>query len=195
MDPGWILTKNSIMGKVVALMAGLSAAYRPLWEKSFDDVGGGLPAEGDRVVHPTPDPKIAKGENYKGLPYVMLDYPRIFGREDVLAIRTMFWWGHAFNVTLHLKGQYKNLFLPVIRERWAALAAAGFHVGVSEDEWRHEHMPGNYLLVGEEAGELERALTAQPFLKLSARCGLDRWEEAPAVLGELFRVLVGVLGR
>jgi len=54
-------------------------------------------------------------------------------------------------------------------------------------------VPGNYVLVGEEAGELERALTAQPFLKLSARCGLDRWEEAPAVLGELFRVLVGVL--
>jgi hypothetical protein len=175
-DPAWILTKNSIMGKVVGMFALLSEEFGPLWK------GGG------------PDLKISKGENYKGLPYVMLDYPRIFGREDVLAIRTMFWWGHAFTVTLHLKGQYKDLFLPVIRERWGVLAGAGYHVGVSEDEWRHEHVPDNYQRIGEGGGdELERVLRGQPFLKLSARCGLDRWEEAPAVLGELFRVLVSVL--
>ena len=183
-DPAWILTKNSIMGKVVGMFALLSEEFR-------ENVGSGFPAGG--LKGGGPDLKISKGENYKGLPYVMLDYPRIFGREDVLAIRTMFWWGHAFTVTLHLKGQYKDLFLPVIRERWGVLAEAGFHVGVSEDEWRHEHVPENYQLIGEDARELERVLKGQPFLKLSARCGLDRWEEAPAVLGELFRVLVSVL--
>ena len=179
MDPEWILTKNSIMGKVVELMAGLSPAVRRLW------AGVVLP---EGVV--TPDPKVSKGENYKGLPYVVLDYPRIFGREDVLAVRAMFWWGHAFSVTLHLKGRYQSLLLPVIRSNWEVLASAGFHIGVSQDEWRHEHAPGNYsVLTGEALERMER-----PFLKLSARCGLDRWEEAPSWMEERFRILVGVLG-
>src|ERR1700743_3182070 len=101
------------------MMAGLSEEYRGLWK-----------GEGE--------PKISRGENYRGLPWVMLDYPRVFGREDVLAIRTMFWWGHGFSVTLHLKGKYQELFLPVIRRRQHELSAQGFYMGVGADEWRHE---------------------------------------------------------
>lgn len=170
MEPGWILTKNSIIKKVVGLFAALSEDYRVV-----------LPFE--------PSPKISKGENYQGLPYVMLDYPRLFGRDDVLAIRTFFWWGHGFSVTLHLKGTYRELYLPLILRDRAVLAAAGFHVGISADEWRHEFVPAVYRpIVGAEelSGE-------SPFLKLSAACGLDRWEEAHEVLLGLFRVLVDVL--
>ena len=98
---------------------------------------------------PRSEPKISRGENYKGLPWVMLDYPRVFGKEDVFAIRTMFWWGHAFSVTLHLKGEWKRLFLPVIIDRKDAFAAAGFQWGVMEDEWEHGHTGDNYRPMGE----------------------------------------------
>jgi hypothetical protein len=183
-DPGWILTKNSIIVKVVQLFAGLSEEYRSVAE------GRATPEEGRAAGrwNDLAGPKISKGENYRGLPYVMLDYPRLFGKEDVLAIRTMFWWGHAFSTTLHLKGCYQGLYLPVIRERWDLLAACGFHISVGEDEWRHEHVPENYLPMEGPPEERER-----PFLKLSACCGLDQWEEAPAVLTGHFRVLMDVL--
>ena len=181
MRPDWILTKNSIIKKVVGLFAALSEEYRGVLQSPIS-------------------PKISKGENYRGLPYVMLDYPRLFGREDVLAIRTFFWWGHAFSVTLHLKGEYLRRYLPLLRLRWERLAGAGFCVGVSDDEWRHEHVEDNYRpivsaegvtapaegVAGSDAGGL-------PFLKLSAACGLDRWEEAQKILGGFFRVLVDVL--
>lgn len=173
-DPGWILTKNSIISKVVGLFAGLSEEWRGDWK---GDIG--------------PEPKISKGENYKGLPYVMLDYPRVFGKEDVFAIRTMFWWGHAFSVTLHLKGKYKDLFLPVIRERRAELSAAGFEMGVSDDEWEHAHTPETYRpFLG---GPFEEENIALPFLKLSAQCGLERWNEAPELLSGLYQTLVKAL--
>jgi len=206
MQPDWILTKNSIIRKVVGLFAVLSEEYRGLLESPVS-------------------PKISKGENYQGLPYVMLDYPRLFGREDVLAIRTFFWWGHAFSVTLHLKGEWMRRYLPVLRDRWQQLAAAGFCIGVSDDEWRHEHVEENYRPIvsadefvgdglrgegevgrgdgtdvaeGTDAGEGigsrgREAADRSPFLKLSAACGLDRWEEAQTILGGLFRVLVDVL--
>lgn len=177
-DPSWILTKNSIMGKAVALMAELSEAYRAEWGSTGNSI---LPAGGN-------EPKISRGENYKGLPYVILDYPRIFGREDVFAIRTMFWWGHSFHVTLHLKGKYQEMFLPVIRQRLSMLAAAGFHIAVSEDEWQHEVTPENYQPAG------TRGLDRLPFLKLAAPCPLDKWNDGPSVLLELYRVLIRTLG-
>jgi hypothetical protein len=202
-DPGWILTKNSVMGKAVGLMGNLSGMYRGIW----GDTGGISGIESG-------DPKVSRGENYRGLPWVMLDYPRVFGRADVLAIRTFFLWGHGFSVTLHLKGVYQELYLPVIRSRLRELAAAGFHVGVSDDEWRHEHTAEVFRPLGqgdvafEEAGTNGDAGSGGgdgdlrgsdvgfgdgPFFKLSAAVGLDRWGEAPDLLMGFFGTLVGVL--
>lgn len=195
-DPGWILTKNSIIGKVVAMFAGLSEEWRLAAESGAAEDGAGRRLAELSVI----GPKISKGENYKGLPYVMLDYPRVFGREDVCAIRTMLWWGHAFSVTLHLKGKYLDMFLPVIRDRAAELSAAGFEVGIAEDEWEHAHTPETYRPFGGEplgkgpfAKNLGDEHAALPFLKLSARCGLERWNEAPALLSGYYQTLIRVL--
>ena len=194
-DPGWILTKNSVMAKAVGMMGELSGGYREIWGAG-DLLGGGsrgmvsrdgVGIGGIRGIEPG-DPKVSRGENYRGLPWVMLDYPRVFGRADVLAIRTFFLWGHGFSVTLHLKGVYQELYLPVIRSRREELAAAGFHVGVSDDEWQHEHTAAVFrpFAGGMAFGDGE-------FFKLSAAVGLDRWGEAPDLLMGLFGTLVGVL--
>jgi len=95
-DAGWILTKNKIIQKVLVLFGELNKAWLNnsiLWQ---------LPAALTEIPA-----KISRGENYEGLPYVMLDYPRCFGKEDVCAVRTFFWWGNFFSITLHLKGKYK----------------------------------------------------------------------------------------
>ena len=49
--------------------------------------------------------KIFRGENYRQLPYLVLDYPKHFSKESVLAFRTMLWWGNFFSCTLHLQGK------------------------------------------------------------------------------------------
>ena len=172
-DPGWILTKNSIVAKVVEMMAGLADAYREVWyEEGWS-------------------PKISRGENYSGLPWVMLDYPRVFGREDVLAVRTFFWWGQGWNVILHLKGVYRDLYLPVILERWQELEAAGFHVGIHSDEWRHEHTDEVYRPFSEIGGRARSALAAVSarLTRLTCAAGLARVAGAVALtrLAELVR--------
>jgi len=183
-DPAWILTKNSILARAVSLFAELSER----WKGKLED----LPVPGPGLLSTAP--KISRGENYKGMPWVVLDYPRSFGKEDVFAIRTLFWWGHYFSVTLHLKGNPKQLYLPVIRQHIGELAAAGFHIGISGDEWRHELEGGNYRsLEGMKPEEWEAILVRPGFLKFSAKCGLEHWNEAGEEIGRLYGTVINAL--
>lgn len=210
-DPAWILTKNSVIGKVVGMFAELAKRAR---EGATDTRSGSSVWEDVGILRLPPrtllgadrrapgsggtEPKISKGENYKGLPWVMLDYPRMFGKEDVCAIRTFFWWGHAFSVTLHLKGEYMRAFLPGIVARRAELEAAGFGMGISDDEWAHEHTEETYGPLGADAadtrsGSSKRGTAERPWLKLSARVGLEHWKEAPEKLSALHSLLMEIL--
>jgi hypothetical protein len=183
-DPAWILTKNSVMGKVVAMFAELSEVYKPWWADGVKQLRKRAPD----WVFPETSPKISKGENYKGLPWVILDYPRFFGRDDIFAIRTMFWWGHAFSLTLHLKGKYKEWFLPDIERFSLEPDMADFKISVSDDEWQHEHVPENYQPLWGADLTVERK-----FIKLSAAFTLDDWDNACGRLEGLFLILTRTL--
>ena len=175
-DPEWILTKNSIIRKVVEMFGGLSGVWRDLY-----------PHESD--------PRVFKGEQYKGLPWVMLDFPRVFGKEDVLAVRTMFWWGNSFIVTLHLKGKYLRSYLSVINAHREELEAAGFRPGTAEDEWEHEHIPGEWAAINDRVdadGDGDMG-GKRDFLKMSVTIGFDRWDSIEVLLTEKFAVLARVL--
>ena len=93
-----ILTKNNIIAKVYDLFGSLS-------EYNVSTADQFLTEEIKNI-----SPKISKGENYEGLPWVMLDYPRYFTANDVFAIRTYFWWGNFFSITLHVKGKFQQQF-------------------------------------------------------------------------------------
>lgn len=67
-DPGIILTKNGVLQKMQSALYALYA-----WQQDFVAKNNGLPA----ALFET-NGKVAKGESYKGLPYVLLDYPRNF---------------------------------------------------------------------------------------------------------------------
>ncbi|HEX6916286.1 MAG TPA: hypothetical protein VF145_13645, partial [Chitinophagaceae bacterium] len=92
-NAGFILTKNRIIGKVYDMFGLLSETFR--------QQAAGFPDEMSRA-----QAKISKGENYLGLPWVMMDYPRLFSKTDVFAVRCFFWWGNFFSITLQLSGKY-----------------------------------------------------------------------------------------
>jgi hypothetical protein len=68
-----LLTKNNIIQKVYTLFGDLSATLRNRYESN----NFGFP----EIINTYP--KIAKGENFQGLPYVMLDFPRLFGGDII----------------------------------------------------------------------------------------------------------------
>lgn len=182
-DTHWLLTKNSIIEKTKGVFGELAAQ---------------LQQELDRNRHSLPEAvqlfsaKVFKGEYYQGLPYVMLDYPRVFTREEVFAIRTMFWWGNFFSVTLQLKGSYQRMFAPALIKNKQLLIQSNFHASVSGDEWRHDFEPDNYQPLSSNENLLQKAINGD-FLKIAVRIPVAQWNEAATVIAGYHTMLVGLL--
>ena len=69
MNADWILTKNAVIQKLYTFYGQLSEQYQMLIQQC-------PPLANEEACSVAP--KISKGENYEGLPWVMLDYPRYF---------------------------------------------------------------------------------------------------------------------
>lgn len=176
----WILTKNVIIQKVYTLFGILAEQLREQISKN------NLLRKGESI-----SAKISKGDNYNGLPYVMMDCPRLFGREDVFSIRTFFWWGNYFSVTLHLKGQFQKIFAESIRKHIDLLAQNEFFLCVDGDEWEHDLRSANYFLLRKMSCHALDAYFIDPgFVKLSARIDFTKWDKSEQEIIKLYEVIV-----
>lgn len=174
----WILTKNRIIEKVYVLFGKLSEQYQyyqPLQQ---------LPVEALLA-----SPKISKGENYEGLPYVMLDYPRCFGREHVLAVRTFFWWGNFFSITLQLKGKYLDQFRNNIQQQLSAPSYNNAWINVGEEEWMHHFRNDNMQPIRNYTNDLSE----KKILKIAFQHSFAEWEDAEHLLKQSFQQLMQLL--
>ena len=171
-DTSWILTKNNIIQKVFVMFGELSEAFQS------NAALKQLPSVIAEI-----SPKISKGENYQGLPYVILDYPRCFSKEDVFAVRTFFWWGNFFSITLHLKGKYKQQFEQAIADAVRAGELNNAWMNVSDNEWIHHFEDTNMLPV-----QLTKADSLQQnnILKLAYKLELNQWDDAEEFLKKIF---------
>jgi len=174
----WILTKNNIIRKAQQLLAIVQ-------ENMVDYVKSNHGILPDEVL--SVQPKISKGENYLGLPWLMLDYPRYFDKQQIFAIRTMFWWGNFFSITLHLAGKYKNQFSKSITKHIREITERDFYYCIHEEQWQHHLGQDNYKPLKDFSVEqFEREFQNRPFLKLAKKFSLSTWNEAPQILPEEF---------
>lgn len=180
----WILTKRRVMEKVDRLLSNVADKQRVVIEVEKD----WLPAE---VVQS--EPKISRGENYLQLPYLILDYPRCFDAENIFAVRTMFWWGNFFSVTLHLSGKYKESFQEKIIQHISSTQKQIF-ICIHESQWQHHFEAGNYIAVKELgcAGVADTVYKKQ-FIKLAIKFPLQPWVALPALLDEAFMEMIKLL--
>ncbi len=157
-DAQFILTKNAIIRKVYELFGDLSAEFMEVADIA-------LPQEVLSI-----SPKIAKGENYRELPWVMLDYPRVFSQQNVFAIRCFFWWGNFFSITLQLQGIYKEAYEPFIKN---SITNDWWYCINTNDAWQHHFEETNYKQL---TGDVD--FKKLPFLKLAKKIPLEKWDNA-----------------
>ncbi|MDP4264402.1 MAG: hypothetical protein Q8941_17865 [Bacteroidota bacterium] len=182
----WILTKNGILQKAKYILEYLQGQQ----QQFFSSHPAAVPAEVMAI-----SPKISKGENYKGLPYLVLDFPRFFDREDHFAVRCMFWWGNFFSITLHLSGIYKTKYENKMEASFMFLKEEGFFISVGEDQWEHHFETTNYRQLNKmNQDEFRKHLAGRNFIKLAKRFPLEQWEDAGDILLASFCKMINWLG-
>jgi len=117
--------------------------------------------------------KISKGENYQGLPYWVLDFPRKFDNENVLALRCMIWWGNEASCTLHLGGEHK-------REVSIEDLPNNSYFCINESPWEYHFKKDNYVEKKELTEErIKNHTSKRSFIKISRRIPLEELEAMP----------------
>jgi len=99
----------------------------------------------------------------------------------------MFWWGNFFSTTLHLSGQYKERYSPVIRQSYEALRENEFFTCIHDEQWHHHFEKENYLPVKKfTASDFADHIDTRSFIKLSCQLSFLKWSDAPDLLSESF---------
>ena len=133
--------------------------------------------------------KISKGENYNGFPWIVLDAPRVFQKEDVFAFRSMLWWGHEISFTLHLSGR----FLKEIKDlplRLVGLVNKDYFICVNDTPWQYHFKPENYLPLTESS--IKENLK-NDFLKISFKEPVSSAEEIPVTGIRIYKEVINAL--
>ena len=180
----WIHAKNSILLKTAEIMGDvanhLQSAYRqpnqcmPAWLKQ--------------------SPKISRGEVYEELPWLMLDYPREFQREDWLAIRHFFSWGRGFTVSLLLRGKYVDRALDCWKSHWMLWRELGFTQVVIDDPWKHRADPAyETSLAALSFEKAEEIVRQHGFIQIRKHLPVQNWAGAYAFMMETHQVFIPLI--
>lgn len=183
MDTRFILTKNAVLKKVELLFGALSEIMRQrVTELGLNDSSLFILS-----------PKIARGEQYQNLPWVMLDDPRIFTKTGTCAIRCFFWWGHYWTITLQLDGSYLDQYREAVKQFVKEQSVEkDWYLSVGNNQWQHELEPAEYA----EAHSINISYwqNHRPFLKLVKKIPLTmEWDDIMPLLEKNIFLLLMIL--
>lgn len=137
--------------------------------------------------------KITKGENYLGLPFIILDFPKLFSPEKIFAFRTMVWWGNFVSCTLLISGDRVPLAQKNLLHHFTSLKKKEVFLCVSESRWHHHFEDDNFLSLKRLTKKAtENILSKQEFLKVARKIPVSdiNWlQKFSAESFEIFSVL------
>ncbi|UPT66757.1 MAG: hypothetical protein M0D57_20375 [Sphingobacteriales bacterium JAD_PAG50586_3] len=122
---------------------------------------------------------------------MVLDFPAVFERDDILAFRTMFWWGNFFSITLHLQGKYKEQYQHSIEQHLHRNKPAGLYLSCNDSAWEYHYGEDNYRAIETlDKTDISSLLNKNEFIKLSAKLELADYAQLQGFMREWFGVLV-----
>lgn len=158
----FLLTKNKAIQKLQQAFGNIATQYQKTTQN-------GLLEWQQYCAIP---PKISKGEQFEGLPYLMLDYPRAFSHTETFAVRSFFWWGNYFSISLLLAGRCQQVLIP----RLLANSLLGdWHLDTSSTPWNHRWD----METSPRLSNISNANVSMQadFFKISKQIPLSQWQD------------------
>jgi len=133
--------------------------------------------------------QLVKGERFHDFPYVYLDFPKFFSKEEMFTFRSFFWWGHSLIFCWFLSGTRLDQYQKSLRACYATLSHEGVFLSTADTpwEWGLEKPHAVFLdQIGKE--HLEEILAERSFLKLGCSIPLKSLEAPDVILHEGLRI-------
>jgi hypothetical protein len=173
MDKDIILTKKIIIEKAFSLLNEMIKPINGIFSTNLFQYQS----------LSTAIPKIYKGENYNSFPYVLMDYPSTFDKENIFTIRTMFWWGNFVSITLLLSGKYKSIFYKNILNN----IDDSFFICINENQWQHHFEEDNYKKYSSLTDVEIENIMQKEFIKIALKYELHHWNMMQQILPEGYK--------
>ena len=180
-DTDFLLSKINIIAEIESILEETKKRILEVMKKETLNLFSNLELRKGRVY---------KGEYYRELPFVTLDFPSIFEKQNVFAYRTMFWWGNFFSSTLHLQGEHLELYRAKLFSNFDMLLHQDIYICVGETPWEYHYGKDNYVKVSSQHKEI---IKNNSFIKLSKRIPLDQIESIQQISSSFFLYLSTVL--
>ena len=179
----FLITKVKIISEIVILLETTNERLRDTLEESSINLISETELNNGRVF---------KGEYYRDLPFVTLDFPRIFEKENVFAYRTMFWWGNFFSFTLHLQGEYLEQFRAKLLSNFEMLLDQDIYICVGKTPWEYHFGKENYVKLDSMH---KKIVKNNSFIKLSKKIPLEKIESVSQISSNFLLHLMAVLDK
>ncbi len=178
-DTHLFLIKKKLGDKIVALLGEcFQSMENVMGEKSY-------PLEPEILAQQA---KISKGENYLGFPWHLLDYPRVFEKDGVFAVRTLCWWGNGFSVSFHLSGKYALQYKDALDYKLPLFIKNDFSICINQNQWHH-HFEGDNFIDAKNFKDgshpFSRHYERYGFIKIMKKIPLSHWDMLPVKCAEI----------
>lgn len=170
-DTDFLRTKNTIYQKTDQMLSATHQLLREYLSEHSLNFPEGVLIQGG---------KISRGENYRELPYHVLDFPRKFTREDIFTVRSMVWWGHHLSLTLHIAGDSFDKYKSQLSSKLPLLQAWDWKVCIGDDPWQY-HQEESYFQPARRFQEVPWSdwIMKRSWCKLATFTPLNDWEQLP----------------
>jgi hypothetical protein len=142
------------------------------------------------------NPKISRGNNYNGLPWTILDYPRNFEKTGVFAIRLLCLRGKSFIVTLHLSGNFYRNYKSSIFEKLELFKQHHYLITQGNSEWDHVITSENYSEIPSsknEMDEIKNKIELIQYIKFAKAISFNQWENLISTIETEYNFLLSSL--
>ncbi|MES2559608.1 MAG: hypothetical protein V4590_07710 [Bacteroidota bacterium] len=127
--------------------------------------------------------KITKGEQYKGMPYMVLDTPQIKGPQVNFVLRTMFWWGHYITCNLIIRTDN----LSAHQEYKGIRKLRKTYLLNGSDLWEQDlDSPAFTKCSALSEDEIKSVVQSHTYLKLSRKIALRKYAELPKLVDAIY---------
>ncbi len=138
--------------------------------------------------------KISRGNNYNNQPYLVLDYPRFFEKNNIFCLRTIFWWGNYFSNAIILSGSMLDRYQYSIIRNFSELKNSKWYFSINKNPWKLEINKENYCKVKDlDKSSITNHVRAYHYIKITDIYPLSKYDELPKTSVIFLKKILGLI--